>query len=179
MDIRKPDLNAPRAKQDMGYRPVNRSFWRKFKRETGMKCSYIEFSNVIKTANEVIAESAVKERDGFKLMNDIGLLLILGIKPVKDAIDYSRGSKEGVRVKHLNLETDGKMCKIVYSTYSVKDMFLNRKLWMFDAVRTFKHEASAAFKDNHNFYRTVYGFEKSSQIVNSEKRFVKQIEDAE
>lgn len=162
----KPDLTAPR------YRPkklniCNQSFYEKFVQEnpkyTGLTIS--QFKDVIKTFNGLIWQTAVDQRDGVELPEQLGYLFI-GTCPrrKKESVDYKKSADLGTRVQNQNWESDNYMAKIFYTNFETKYRFKHHDLWGFTGVRDFKRSVAHAYPQQWKMYVMVDNNTKISRL---------------
>ena len=156
-EFKKPDLTAPR------YRPkasnlLTDDFFKTFKAKF-LKYKDIsdkELKKIIKVFNETVYQTVIDSREGVQLPEQVGWLFIGTCDQSKKRnIDYNKSKKYGVTVTNKNWETDGKLCKIFFTSYSLKHKIKNREFWGFTACRNFKRSVSKAYAENWNMYVAV------------------------
>ena len=156
-EFKKPDLTAPR------YRPkahnlITNDFFKIFKARYPKyeNISDKELKKIIKTFNETVYHTVIDSREGVQLPEQVGWLFIGTCDQSKKRnIDYFKSKKYGVTVTNRNWETDGKLCKIFFTSYSLKHKIKNREFWGFTACRNFKRSVSKAYAENWNMYMAV------------------------
>jgi len=156
-EFKKPDLTAPR------YRPkahnlITNDFFKTFKAKYPKyeNISDKELKKIIKTFNETVYQTVIDSREGVQLPEQVGWLFIGTCNQSKKRnIDYFKSKKYGVTVTNRNWETDGKLCKIFFTSYSLKHKIKNREFWGFTACRNFKRSVSKAYAENWNMYMAV------------------------
>ena len=156
-EFKKPDLTAPR------YRPkahnlLTNDFFKTFKTKFPKykDIDEKELKKIIKTFNETVYQTVIDSREGVQLPEQVGWLFIGTCnQSQKRNIDYSKSKKYGVTVTNKNWETDGKLCKIFFTSYSLKHKIKNREFWGFTACRKFKRSVSKAYAENWNMYVAV------------------------
>ncbi len=168
---KKPDLNAPR------YRPTklnltNVEFYNKFI-EDNPKYSNItidQFKDVIKTFNGMIWDTAVKERDGVQLPEQLGYIFI-GSCPKKkgDNTNYKKSEEYGIKVQNQNWESDQYTAKIFYTNFETKYRFKNHELWGFKGVRDFTRTVAKTYPLEWKKYVQVDNKLKISRLFRMEK----------
>ena len=172
---KKPDLNAPR------YRPsklnfTNIGFYNKFLEEHPNYAflTYEKFKEVIKTFNGKIWETAIQDRDGIELPEQLGFIFI-GTCPraAKENINYKKSEHYGKVIQNQNWESDQNIAKIFYTNYIPKYRFKNHKLWQFVAVRDFKRTVAKVYPTDWKKYVVVDSKEK----INQRFRILKQVDD--
>ena len=122
---------------------------------------------IIKSFNEALWEAVLENRDGVRLPEALGSLFIGTCKGTNGRnIDYAKSKKYGVVVSNNNWETDGKLAKIFYTSYSSKYKFAFRECWSFTACRNFKRGVAKAYPENWNMYVQVDSTKKLRSLYN-------------
>ena len=169
---KKPDLNAPR------YRPsklnfTNIGFYNKFIEEHPNYAflTYEKFKEVIKTFNGKIWETAIQDRDGIELPEQLGFIFI-GTCPraVKENVDYKKSEHYGKVIQNQNWESDQNIAKIFYTNYIPKYRFKHNDLWRFTGVRDFKRTVAAVYPKEWKKYVVVDSKEKINKRFRSFKQ---------
>ena len=169
---KKPDLNAPR------YRPsklnfTNIGFYNKFIEEHPSYAflTYEKFKEVIKTFNGKIWETAIQDRDGIELPEQLGFIFI-GTCPraVKENVDYKKSEHYGKVIQNQNWESDQNIAKIFYTNYIPKYRFKHNDLWRFTGVRDFKRTVAAVYPKEWKKYVVVDSKEKINKRFRSFKQ---------
>ena len=161
-----PDLNAPRYRKK-ALSLLNADFYKEFKDKYPQ---YKDLDNkilkeIIVTYNGLIWENVINEREGVEFPESLGYVFIGSCtSQTRFGADHNKSVQTGVKVKNLNWDTDGKLCKIVYTNYSFKYTFRFRDLWSFTAVRQFKRSVSHAYKEQWQKYIVLYDLIKVSQV---------------
>jgi hypothetical protein len=156
-EFNKPDLTAPRYRPK-AYNLLNNDFFKLFKAKYPkyQNVSDREIKNIIKTFNETVYQTVIDSREGVQLPEQVGWLFIGTCnQSSKKNIDYYKSKKYGVTVTNKNWDTDGKLCKIFFTSYSLKHKIKNREFWGFTACRNFKRAVSKAYAENWNMYIAV------------------------
>jgi hypothetical protein len=164
--FRTPDVKAPRFRQ-VGHNVINDEFIRKFKEkhEKYKNLSIKDIKGIIKKFNEAIWENVIETRDGVNLPEGIGHLFVGSCNLLKSKnIDYAKSTKYGVAVNLKNWETDGKIAKIFYSSYSSKYKFEFRECWSFTACRNFKRSVAKNFPENWMMYVSIESSRKMRKM---------------
>jgi hypothetical protein len=78
--------------------------------------------------------------------------------------------KYGKQLKNTNLNSDGLLCKIFYSSFASKYKYEFRKLWRFKGCRNFTRAVSKAYTENWKSYVQV---DKTMMISKLYKKSVK------
>jgi hypothetical protein len=153
-DFNKPDLSAPRFRTkttNLLNKKVYNAFIKKYPKYSGLKLD--EFKKIITTHNGLIQESVINNRDGVKLPESLGYILITKCnKPKKANTDYIASAKYGKAVNHANWDSDNYLAKICYTNYSLKYRFSDRELWGFAPVKQFKSAVAGSFSKKYNEY---------------------------
>lgn len=176
---KKPDLNAPR------YRPsklnfTNLGFYNKFIEEHPIYAflTYEKFKEVIKTFNGKIWETAIQDRDGIELPEQLGFIFI-GTCPraVKENVDYKKSEHYGKAVQNQNWESDQYIAKIFYTSFEIKYSFKHHDMWGFVGLRDFKRTVAKVYPTDWKKYVVVDDVVRTSRIFRKYKlRDVKKVE---
>lgn len=154
------DVFKPRYRKDKGLkiRLVNNNFFEVFnKKHPKSKIdSYSKAREVLKCFHEEVTDIVSTEREGFDLMN-IAYLITIGYEPKDEVLQSNKKyvnqkltNEYNKVIPYLNLDTDGKFCKIFFSMELPKYKFKYKKSWGFTACRPFKKKVSVEFKKNYN-----------------------------
>lgn len=155
--FRVPDLKAPR------FRPKVEGFLSdelitKFK-EKHKRYADVDkktFKNIIKKFHEAVYQEVINTRDGVELPEALALICITSRSSSKSkSIDYHKSKQYGVAVTNKNWDTDGKIAKILYSTYGTKYQMKNRQFWGFIAARNFKRAVAKSYPENWTMYKEL------------------------
>ena len=168
---KKPDLNAPR------YRPsklnfTNITFYNKFIEDHPNYAflTYDKFKQVIKTFNGKIWETAIQDRDGIELPEQLGFIFI-GTCPraAKENVDRKKSEHYGKVIQNQNWESDQNIAKIFYTNYETKYRFKHHEMWGFSGIRNFKRTVAQTYPVNWKKYVMVYNLVRISRIFRKEK----------
>lgn len=116
---------------------------------------YKTFKLIIKVAHDVILDIIINDRDGYQFPFMLGYIFVGSYIPVTKPVDHKKSLEIGYEVRHNNYETDGRACKIFYSSYASKYKLVNRQLWKFTPHRNFKDTVSSNFKKNYKLYKEI------------------------
>ena len=155
--FRAPDVTAPRFRQS-GHNVINNDFIKRFKEkhQKHKNLTESEIRAIIKKFNNAVWESVIETRDGVQLPEGIGHLFVGSCNLLRSQnIDYAKSTKYGVAVNLKNWDTDGKIAKIFYSSYSSKYKFEFRECWSFVACRNFKRTVAKNFPENWMMYVAI------------------------
>jgi len=156
-EFRVPDVTAPRFRQEV-VNVIDKKYFKSF-REKYPKYNDItetQIRVIIKSFNETFWETVIETRDGVQLPEGLGSIFIGTCDRAKsDNIDFAKSKKYGVSVSNNNWETDGKLAKIFYTSYSSKYKFTFRECWGFVACRNFKRAVAKAYPENWTMYIQV------------------------
>lgn len=161
-----PDLHAPRFRKKV-LNLLNLSTIDGFKKEHPEyeDLDADTFKKIVKAFNGKIWQTAIDERDGVSLPENLGYIFIGSCeKPKKNNINYGLSQMLLKNATHTNLESDSKLAKIFYTNYGGKYKFTNRDLWRFVAVRQFKRQLSKEYSKNWMKYISIKSDERVSQI---------------
>ena len=112
-----------------------------------------DIRNIIKRFNENFWKEVIETRDGVQLPEGLGTIFIGTCNPpVRESIDYAKSKKYGVKVSNKNWETDGKLAKIFFTSFSSRIKFINRECWSFIACRNFKRSVAKHYPENWAMY---------------------------
>jgi hypothetical protein len=156
-EFKKPNLSGPRYRPNV-HNIANKEFFDKFKKKypKHSKVDVADLKKIIRKFNELVCETVIETRDGVQLPESIGWLFIGTCQQsFKENIDYGKSAKYGVTVTNKNWETDGKLGKIFFTSYSLKHKMKNREFWGFTACRNFKRTVSKSYAENWNMYIAV------------------------
>jgi hypothetical protein len=153
-DYKKPDVKAPR------YRPsslniLNMELYNRFleKYPEYKDRDYEEFKEIISTFNEALWNTALENRDGVELPENLGNVFIGTCWKKKGKnVDFHKSAQYGKLVTNHNHETDGRLAKIFYTNYNNKYRFVNRVMWMFKGGRDFKRAIGKHYPENWKMY---------------------------
>lgn len=166
----KPDLNAPR------YRPTklnltNNESYKRFISENPKysKLTLEEFKTIISTFNGKIWETAISERDGIELPEQLGYIFI-GTCPrrKRSSLDYKKSETYNTQVRNQNWESDNYVAKIFYTSFETKYRFRNNEMWGFEALRDFKRTVAHTYPLEWKKYVVVDNFMKISRLFRKE-----------
>lgn len=156
-EFRTPDVTAPRFRQE-AVDIVNKQFFEKFREKFPKykKISDSEIKRIIKTFNETFWNTVIETRDGVQLPEGLGHIFIGTCESAKtENVDFAKSKKYGTLVTNKNWETDGKLAKIFYTSYSSKYKFSFRECWSFIACRNFKRSVAKNYPENWTMYIQV------------------------
>jgi hypothetical protein len=165
-----PDLNAPR------YRPkrlnlTNKETYDKFIRDNP-KCSKIsieQFKEVISTFNRSIWQTAINDRDGIELPEQLGFIFIGSCPRKKSNIDFAKSKQYGTILQHQNWESDQYTAKIFYTNFETKYKFKYNDLWGFTGLRDFTRMVGKTYPTEWKKYVMVDNLVKVSRLFRIEK----------
>ena len=156
-EFRLPDVKGKRFRQET-YNICNKEFYERF-REKFPKYKDLPDSllrDIIKKFNETLWETVIDTRDGVQIPQSLGCLFVATCQaPEFGNIDYGKSIKYGIAVRNKNWETDGKLAKIVYTSFLNKYKFMFRECWGFLACRNFKRKVSKVYPENWTMYIQV------------------------
>lgn len=169
--FKKPDLTAPR------YRPkklnlTNVDFYNKFIQDNPKysNLSLEDFKKIISTFNGEIWKTAINDRDGIELPEQLGYIFIGSCPRKKSNIDFSKSKEYGTNIQHQNWESDNFTAKIFYTNYETKYRFSNHDLWGFKGVRNFTRTVGQTYPLEWKKYLMVDNLIKVSRVFRKEKR---------
>lgn len=170
------NLKLPRYRKTVA-RIINEDLVSSFKeKHPDYKLSREDIEKIVKTFNERLYKEIVYKREGAYLPEDMGLLRIMSFKQYdkKTSLDPKVLHESGVKVEFNNLQTDGHIAKILYSSYSSMFRFTNREYWGFKACRNFTRETSRNYRENWEMYDRYSGAvadKKKRELLNKNKSY--------
>lgn len=117
-----------------------------------------QIKDYIKKCNEFAGEKAVTTREGIRLPENLGDLLggVFLFKATarqkRMSVDFNASEKLGKVVRHLNLHSDGRKGKIVYSVSKPGVRNSPFRYWKLDAARNIKKKFSEGMKKDWTMY---------------------------
>lgn len=171
------DRHKPRYRKDKGLKIklVSHEFFNLY-REKFPKSkidSYTKMRSVLKCFHEHVTDIVSTSRQGFDLMN-LAYIITVGYLPTDEYrnketrfINYKLSNEHDKKIKYLNLETDGRYCKIFFSMDLPRYKFKYKKAWAFTPCRTFKAKVSKEFRANFNKFILMEHGEPYRNIFNS------------
>ena len=175
VQFKKADPKAPR------FRPENfdilnrdnRKFYADMKKQYPQLTKYrnSDIANCIKLFNVRIASEVVRNRNGVKLPDGLGIVVV-GACKVSEVYkpDYNVSDKLGVSVPYQNAHSDSYIAQIKYTNELDQHMFDNHDLWMFDPCRNLMRAVSAEFKaGNHTRYIVFDTYEHIAHLFRKTK----------
>ena len=151
--FRKPDLTAPRFR-GKSKNLLNKALYNEFIEKhpnTGLDLG--KFKEIVTKYNGMLREGAIEHRDGIKLPESLGYLVITKCdRPKKENTDFAASAKYGKKVNHANWDSDNYLAKICYTNYAVRYRFTDRELWGFTPVKQFKSAVAGSFPKMYNKY---------------------------
>lgn len=162
----KPDLNAPRFRPKR-HNVLNNAFCKRFRKDNPdcARLSNEQIKSVITTANGMLWQAVIQERDGVELPEQLGYIFI-GTCPRKksDNIDYKRSIQYGRKIQNQNWESDQYTAKIFYTNYETKYRFRFHELWGFDGLRDFTRSVAKTYPLEWKKYIQVDSFQHISRL---------------
>jgi hypothetical protein len=152
------DRKAPRFRRSKyRYTILNQHLHYNYLKENpeGIK-DYSIYKNLIEDFNLLLGDEVVKNRDGVKLPMLMGILALCSFKPKRVLpLRWSDVGEHALKIKEMNIDTNGLACKIVYSMYGSKYKFAGSHMWRFEGHRDFKAKVSKAFRANYTTYKRM------------------------
>lgn len=156
-EFRVPDVKGKRFRQET-HNICDKDFFVRFK-EKFPKYKDIpdsELKDIIKKFNETLCEVVIDTRDGVSLPQSLGTIFIATCEAPKFGnIDYGKSIKYGIPVRNKNWETDGKLAKIVYTSFLSRYKFAFRECWGLLPCRNFKRRVAKVYPENWTMYIEV------------------------
>lgn len=179
-EYRKPDLKAPRyrtRRKDL----LVESFYEAFK-EANPKYSYLsnkEIREIVKAVNGKIWNTAIEERDGIELPEQLGYIFIGSCPaPKKENPNFHLSKELNQVIRHRNWESDQYLAKVFYTNSASKYRFQFSKLWGFSAGRSFSRTVAKTYPSNYTKYLLVDDHQKINTIF-SKKIYGLKMEEVE
>lgn len=161
-EYKEPNVKAPRFRQN-GVSIIDAEFLKDLKQKYPKYANLTEseINKIVKTFNETVWKEVIETRDGVQLPEGIGIIFIGTCQsPFRQNIDFAKSKKYGVTVTNKNWETDGKLAKIFYTSYSTNFKFQNRECWGFIPCRNFKRSVAKTYPENWTIYVQVDSVKK-------------------
>lgn len=117
------------------------------------KYSYKDFCNFWKLLSEKYTEVVCNNPQGIKLNSNMGEVALKYVTSNVINRNYNSSNIAKVPVQHLNLITNGKNGKIVWSVSNVRKINQELSLLGFSACRNFTKKAAAAFKETPEVFK--------------------------
>lgn len=155
--VKKPDLHAPRYRQDF-INLVNNELLDKIKKKNSKAkdLTYKDLRKIINAFNGAMWNHVIESRYGVDLPESLGSVFIATCKASKRKnMNIPESIKLGISVLHQNWETDGNISKIMFSTFKVRSRFKHSEAWSFKAGRDFKRTVAATYPKNWMNYKKV------------------------
>jgi hypothetical protein len=116
-----------------------------------------QYKKIVKEYLQLGIDKAIDHRDGFEFTGFAHMIIISRPKTEKTRIVNKAKSYElDTEVSTLNLHSDGRLCKFIFSNKSRKYRIRNKRLWTFKFNNKSKKKVSEAFKKNYTKYLRVY-----------------------
>lgn len=124
-----------------------------------------DYSAIIKEYLEFSTDKVIEHRDGFEFTGFGHMIVISRPKTSKKKV-YSKFNcfKHNMEIPHLNLHSEGRLCRFIFSSKSKKYRIKNKRMWTFCFNSYQKGKISKAFRKNHNKYLRTY---KIGKIANN------------
>lgn len=171
MEFKKPDLHKPRLRLD---KPKTALVSKEFLKYYLKKNPEAEIRTVTKMRevmarfHEEVANIISTTRDGFELPM-IGYIVVASCdrphkKNSEGMYDFKKSAELNAGVKHINFDTDMKLCKILFTLYPIKYKFTLSKLWCFKATKRFRKIVSTNYKKNYQIFFELKRYMKVSSL---------------
>lgn len=148
---------------------MDRSFYSKLQKKYGLTWTYPQANQIVNEHLKRVAKGIVEEIDGVKLPFSFGYIFRARYKPKNPAINWKETKLQKKKVYHLNAETGGYMCEIIWngaSTHSQKTTVPYR----FEGCRDLQRDVSAFFRTGavfNVFSKTeLYQKNKTERMIN-------------
>lgn len=175
----KPDLNAPR------YRPkklnfTNLEYHKKFTAENPKHASLTadQYKQIITMFNGKIWQTAIEERDGVELPEQLGYIFIGTCPRKKSNVDFKKSEHYGYVIQNQNWESDHYTAKIFYTNFETKYRFRHHDMWGFTGLRDFKRKVGQTYPKEWKKYVMVDNMARVSLIFRKKRfKMQKQLEE--
>lgn len=151
---------------------MDREFYKKVQEQHNLPWSYVEANRIINEHLKKVAKAIVEEIDGIKLPGGTGYIFRARYKPKKPYIDFKETKRCGYAVYHMNAETGGYACEIIWNGAST----LSQKTTMpyrFEGCRKLTRAVSAHFRTGALFNifskKELYQKNKTERMINKLK----------
>ncbi len=156
-EARKPDLKAPRFRR-LIEGTLNQEFYDLIREKlpSVKELTNAQIKEIITAFNEQLWLTAIDERDGVEVPEQIGHLFIGTCPPKKRKnVDFKTSADYLKVIEHRNWESDNYLAKIFFTTYGTKYRFKNHELWGFIPTRAFKRMVGKTYPQNWKRYIEV------------------------
>ena len=164
--IRKPDLNAPRYRAKRT-NIVNAQFCEEFRQEYPRFAHLTneQIKDIIKGVNGMIWQTAIAERDGVELPEQLGYIFI-GSCPAKRTPnkDYKTSVELQRLIQHRNWASADYLAKIFYTNFGSKYRFQFSSLWGFKPARQFSRSVGQTYPDQYLKYIIVENRKRINEL---------------
>lgn len=153
-DFKAPNRKAPRFREKSKV-ILNKELFEAFleKHPKYSSLSLKTFKEVVTTYNGKMWEATLSHRDGVKLPENLGYIVVAKCdKPKTMNTDWVSSIKHGKAVNYSNWDSDNYLAKICYSNFSMRYRFSDRELWQFIPTRNYKTAVSHNFAEMYNKY---------------------------
>ncbi len=156
-EARKPDLKAPRFRR-LIEGTLNQEFYDLIREKlpSVKELTNAQIKEIITAFNEQLWLTAIDERDGVEVPEQIGHLFFGTCPPKKRKnVDFKTSADYLKVIEHRNWESDNYLAKIFFTTYGTKYRFKNHELWGFIPTRAFKRMVGKTYPQNWKRYIEV------------------------
>lgn len=178
-DAKQPNLTGPRYRQSVSG-TINADMVREIKEKVPAAKDYTDqqIKDMLRAFNENVWKTALDNRDGVELPEQIGHIFIGTCPPKKSPNVDFKMTKEYLKViQHRNWESDNYLAKIFFTNYSSKYRFKNHEIWGFNAARQFTRTLGQVYPKQWKMYIQVDPKRKISVLYR--KQVYKQIKQSE
>ena len=178
-DAKQPNLTGPRYRQSVSG-TINAGMIREIKEKVSSAKDYTDqqIKDMIRAFNENVWRTALDNRDGVELPEQIGHIFIGTCPPKKSPNVDFKMTKEYMKViQHRNWESDNYLAKIFFTNYSSKYRFKNHEIWGFNAARQFTRTLGQVYPKQWKMYIQVDPKRKISVLYR--KQVYKQVKQSE
>lgn len=145
-------MPAPGSKFKIGNRDstLNKKFYELYLNEGGKNISFKDFTDIIKTGNDLIIDTVLNDISGFKLPYNLGYIVVTKFKGRYTKPDYKNTLIYKKTIPLLNLHSFGFVYKITwFKTTNTKGVHSNSRLfpYKFNFNRLFKRALAKKIKE--------------------------------
>ena len=128
----------------------------------------LTLNKIIMKFSEMFVDGVIQSRSGVAFPEMMGAVFIGAYSTNKKIKSYSRYNNNKI-VSFSNLDTDGKLMKILYCANSVKAPMRHYTCWTFKLGQTNRRKASKYFKENWKNYVEINGIKVKNLFRNSDE----------
>ena len=147
------------------YNLLSRDLYKYFCEKTKVEISYIDFKKIIDSSTKLIREKLIKNPQGFKFPESLGICRVSKYKPKsnKRNIDWLNTKLHGTLVYHNNFHSFGYKSRIMWYTKNIA-VCKNIDTYKFVPDRLFQRGVAAQMKQSVNYDEINYSDLKNTKL---------------